>query len=168
MGSRKKAIFQSHIREFADKKTAYNEGTVIIHICQICFYNYHSSPYILATKLNPQFWRLGVFNLINDDEDVVRQIVFSVLQAFFEGSASFLQLANAHCRITRCQFHQRFTYSFYARRSLKRKNIQLSHQYLFTLSRSARLKAVRRAWWNWALVWSTLPFCHCLISLHFS
>ena len=26
IGSRKKAIFQSHIREIADKKTAYNEG----------------------------------------------------------------------------------------------------------------------------------------------
>ncbi len=26
IGSRKKAIFQLHIREFADKNTAYNEG----------------------------------------------------------------------------------------------------------------------------------------------
>ncbi len=26
IGSRKKAIFQLHIREIADKKTAYNEG----------------------------------------------------------------------------------------------------------------------------------------------
>jgi len=44
----------------------------------------------------------------------------------------------------RCQFHQRFTCSFYTRRSQKRKRIQLSHQYLFTLLGSASVKVVRR------------------------
>ncbi len=44
---------------------------------------------------------------------------------------------------TRCQFHQRFMRCFYARRSQKRKK-QLSHQYLFTLSGSAHVKAVCR------------------------
>jgi len=43
------------------------------------------------------------------------------------------------------QFHQRFKYNFYARRFQKRKKIQLSHKYLFTLSGSASVKAVRRA-----------------------
>jgi len=41
---------------------------------------------------------------------------------------------------SRCQFHQRSTHSFYARRSQKRKKIQLSHQYLLTLSGSASIK----------------------------
>ncbi len=45
---------------------------------------------------------------------------------------------------TRCQFHQSFTRSFYTCRSQKRKKIQLSHQYLFTLSGSTSVKAVRR------------------------
>jgi len=40
-----------------------------------------------------------------------------------------------------CQFHQHFTHSFYAGNL---KKIQLSHQYLFTLSGSALVKAVRR------------------------
>jgi hypothetical protein len=40
------------------------------------------------------------------------------------------------------QFHQCFTCSFYACRSQKRKKIQLSHQYLFTLLGSACVKAV--------------------------
>jgi len=40
--------------------------------------------------------------------------------------------------------HQHFTYNFYACRSQKSKKIQLSHQYLFTLSGSASVKAVRR------------------------
>jgi len=43
-----------------------------------------------------------------------------------------------------CQFHQRSTYSFCACRSQKRKKILLSHKYLFTLSGSASVKAVRR------------------------
>jgi hypothetical protein len=43
-----------------------------------------------------------------------------------------------------CQFHQHFTYNFYARRCQKRKKIQLSHKYLFTLSGSASVKAVCR------------------------
>ncbi len=42
----------------------------------------------------------------------------------------------------RCQFHQRFTCSFY--RSQKHKNIQLSHQYLFTILGSAGVKALHR------------------------
>jgi len=45
---------------------------------------------------------------------------------------------------TMCPFHQRFTYSFYARRSQKRKKIQLSHQYLFMILGSLSVKAVRR------------------------
>ncbi len=45
---------------------------------------------------------------------------------------------------TWCHFYQRFMRSFYARRSQKRKNIQLSHQYLFTLLGSARTKAAHR------------------------
>jgi len=44
----------------------------------------------------------------------------------------------------RCQFHQHFTYSFYACRSQKRKKIQLSHKYLFTLLGSESVKAERR------------------------
>ncbi len=47
-------------------------------------------------------------------------------------------------RQTRCQFHQHFTRSFYACRSQKRKNVQLSHQYLFTLLGSESVKAVCR------------------------
>jgi len=47
-----------------------------------------------------------------------------------------------------CQFYQRFTRSYYARRSWKRKKIQLSHQYLFTLSESVLYV---ECWWNWAL-----------------
>ncbi len=47
-----------------------------------------------------------------------------------------------------CQFHQRSTYSFCARRSQKHKKygkkIQLSHQCLFTLLGSTSVKAVRR------------------------
>jgi len=43
-----------------------------------------------------------------------------------------------------CQFYQRFMRSFYARRSRKHKTIQLSHQYLFTLLKSACVKAVCR------------------------
>jgi len=43
-----------------------------------------------------------------------------------------------------CQFHQRFTYSFYACRSQNCKKIQLSHKYLFTLSGSSSVKAVHR------------------------
>jgi len=42
------------------------------------------------------------------------------------------------------QFHQRSMYSFYARRSRKRKKIQVSHQYLFTLLVSACVKASGR------------------------
>jgi len=52
-----------------------------------------------------------------------------------------VQLVNGQ---NRCQFHQRFTQSFYTRRSRKCKKIQLSHQYLFTLSGIARVKAVSR------------------------
>jgi len=44
----------------------------------------------------------------------------------------------------RRQFHQQFTYNFYARRSKKRKKIQLSHKYLSTLSGSASVKAEHR------------------------
>jgi len=44
----------------------------------------------------------------------------------------------------RCQFHQCFTYSFYARRSRKSKKLQLSHQYFFMLLGSACVKAARR------------------------
>ncbi len=43
---------------------------------------------------------------------------------------------------TWAQFHQRSTYSFYTRRSQKRK--KYSHQYLFTLSGSESVKAVHR------------------------
>jgi len=43
-----------------------------------------------------------------------------------------------------CPFHQHSTDSFYAGRSQKSKKIQLSHQYLITLSGSASVKAVRR------------------------
>ena len=32
IGSRKKDIFQSHLHEFADKKTAYNEGHLYINL----------------------------------------------------------------------------------------------------------------------------------------
>jgi len=42
------------------------------------------------------------------------------------------------------QFHQRFMYNFYARRSQKRKKIQLSHKYLFTLLGSTGAKAACR------------------------
>ncbi len=42
------------------------------------------------------------------------------------------------------QFHQCLTRTFYARKSRKRKKVQLSHQYLFTLSGSACVKAVLR------------------------
>ncbi len=48
IGSRKKAIFQSHLREIADKKTAYNEGRLYLQfssdaphsllIIQICIH----------------------------------------------------------------------------------------------------------------------------------
>jgi len=45
---------------------------------------------------------------------------------------------------SRCQFHQHFMSSFYARRSQNCKNIQLCHQYLFTLLGSTSVKAARR------------------------
>jgi hypothetical protein len=45
---------------------------------------------------------------------------------------------------SRCHFHQRFTYSVFAHGSWKCAKIQLSHQYLFTLSGSVRVKAVHR------------------------
>jgi len=45
---------------------------------------------------------------------------------------------------TWCKFHQHFTYSFYTRRSQKRKKIQLSHKYLYTLLGSMNIKAVRK------------------------
>jgi len=45
---------------------------------------------------------------------------------------------------SRCQLNQHFTQSFYTRRSQKRKKIQLSHKYLFTILGSAHIKAVRR------------------------
>jgi hypothetical protein len=46
--------------------------------------------------------KIMVFFLqIRDPEDSVRQLMFSIIQTFFDESASFLQLANAHCRITR-------------------------------------------------------------------
>ncbi len=44
---------------------------------------------------------------------------------------------------TKCQFYQRFMQS-YAYRSQKRKKIQFSHQYLFTLLGSVCVKDVRR------------------------
>ena len=43
-----------------------------------------------------------------------------------------------------CQFHQRFTYSFCARRDPESVRTQSSHQYLFTLLGSTSVKAVRR------------------------
>ncbi len=52
---------------------------------------------------------------------------------------------------TRGQFHQRFTSSFFARRSRKSKKIQLRHLYFFTISGSASLKAACKRWWNWHL-----------------
>jgi hypothetical protein len=56
------------------------------------------------------------------------------------------QLSLSCCCVTlsRGQFHQHFTYSFYARRSQKQKKIQLSHKYIFTLLGSLSIKAVRR------------------------
>jgi len=42
------------------------------------------------------------------------------------------------------RFHQRSTYSFYARRSRKCKKIQLSRQYLFMLSGPTSVKSVSR------------------------
>jgi len=45
---------------------------------------------------------------------------------------------------SRCQFHQRSTYSFYTRKTQKRKKILLSHQYLFALLGSAGAKAARK------------------------
>jgi len=70
-------------------------------------------------------------------------------------------------RFSWCQFHEHFTYSFYASRSWRCKNIQLSHQYLFRLSGSASVKAVRSTvmklsphdlvWWTYLLkLWSKL------------
>ncbi len=44
-----------------------------------------------------------------------------------------------------CSLFHDLTRSFYARGSQKRKNIQLSHQYLFTLLESTRVKAVHKA-----------------------
>ncbi len=49
---------------------------------------------------------------------------------------------------TRCQFHQCSTFSFYAHRAQKSKKVQLSHQYLFMLSGSSGIKAVRRMLMN--------------------
>ncbi len=45
---------------------------------------------------------------------------------------------------TWCQFHQRFTYSFCARRDPESVRTQSSDQYLFTLLGSTSVKAVRR------------------------
>jgi len=42
-----------------------------------------------------------------------------------------------------CQFHQLFTYSFYARRSWKHKKILKTKLYFFALSGSTSVKAVR-------------------------
>jgi hypothetical protein len=50
-------------------------------------------------RLSP--YKSALFDLLRDQDDAIRQILFSILQTFFDGSASFLQLANAHCRITR-------------------------------------------------------------------
>jgi len=43
IGSRKKAIFQSHVCEIEDKKTAYNEG---------CLYKQTFSKYLSIFKVN--------------------------------------------------------------------------------------------------------------------
>jgi len=43
--------------------------------------------------------------------------------------------------VRRAQFHQRFTYSFYARRSRKRKKMLMTWLYFFTLSGSTSVKA---------------------------
>ncbi len=56
----------------------------------------------------------------------------------------------------RRQFPQCFT-MFYVHRSQKRKNVQLSHQYLFTLLGSASVKAEVECWWNWALYSTNRP-----------
>ncbi len=45
---------------------------------------------------------------------------------------------------TRCQFHQRITYNFYAWRSQKHKKYSLVISIFFTLSGSASVKAVRK------------------------
>ncbi len=47
--------------------------------------------------------------------------------------------------MTKCQFHQRFMAAFTLINHEKPKKIQISHQYLFTLSGSVGAKAVRRS-----------------------
>ncbi len=76
--------------------------------------------------------------------------------------------------LTRAQFHQRYTYSFYACRSQKRKKIQLSHQYLFTLSGSTGAKAERRTLMKLTPVYSCqyllhsgMPFIYLKFNLSF-
>jgi len=77
------------------------------------------------------------------------------------------------------QFHQRFTCSFYAHGSRKRKNIQLSHQYIFTLSGSRSIKAARKTlmklslWGHVSLRWKHFvsfyfSLAHSLIIIFFS
>ncbi len=74
------------------------------------------------------------------------------LQAFYNSTNGFPDLIDwqtadinmTGAKVNRWQFHQCFTHSFYARRSWKRKKIQLSHQSLFTLSGSVGVKAVCR------------------------
>ncbi len=53
-------------------------------------------------------------------------------------------MKNFFRQIKRSKMSQRSTYSFYAHRSQKRKKIQLSHKYIFTLLGSASVKTVRR------------------------
>ncbi len=78
-------------------------------------------------------------NLIQYETGMFHVLIFSL---FPRSDRNFIIMLRM--KLLCCQFHQHFMYNFYARRSQKRKKILLSHQYLFTFTGSASVKAVRR------------------------
>ncbi len=58
-------------------------------------------------------------------------------------------VTSSSCDVSRCQFHQRSTSSFYACRSQKRKKRQSSCQSFLGFWNLRGQKLVIKCWWNW-------------------
>jgi hypothetical protein len=76
------------------------------------------------------------------DELSKHEVTFQIIPGQVTSLSQFKVPCLPWLWFSRCQFHQHSTDSFYAQRSQKRKKMQLSHWYLFTLSGSASVEAL--------------------------
>ncbi len=108
-------------------------------------------------KKNAKFWwaRTSIFFLDTGKEDFF--YIFRTLRFLkYQGLCKHYFYITLLTLATGAQFHQRSMYSFYAGRSRKRKKIQLSHKYLFTLLGSTVLRTLMKLTTGWRNRWIIL------------